>query len=153
MEIKKLVLERVYLPTETLGSMYDGKELVCKTMELPWRSNQRDNPRTAANDASCIPEGEYLVLKQAPSFGRSYGYFRFKHVPGRGMNSAANASTILIHRITYVKDLLGCIGVGNMFVDLNGDNVPDMAGSSVTLKKMYETLPDQFLLTIKEKGK
>lgn len=147
-------IERVYLPTETLGSMYDVKgNLICKTMELPWLNNQRDDPKTKSNEASCIPEGSYLVMKQAPSFGRSYGYFRFKNVPGRGYNYVAEASTILIHRITYVKDLLGCIGVGEMFKDLNGDNVPDMVGSSKTLEKMYRELPDQFLLIIKEKGK
>jgi len=142
MEIKTLELKRVYLQTETLGSIYDGKELVTKTMELPWKNNQ--------SNISCIPEGEYLVMKQAPSFGRAYGYFRFKEVPGRGMNYIAKASTILIHRITYVKDLQGCIGVGE-FKDLNGDNVPDMINSGKTLQKMYETLPDQFLLNISEK--
>jgi hypothetical protein len=152
MEIEKHTLERVYLPTETLGSWYDAKgKLICKTMELPWLGNRRDDPKTKVNEASCIPEDTYLVMKQAPSFGRDYGYFRFKDVKGRGFNQAAGGSTILVHRITYVKDLLGCIGVGGKFQDINGDGVPDMIESGKTLEWMYKTLPDLFLLTIKKK--
>ena len=42
--LKRYIIERVYLPTETLGSWYDDlRNMVCKTMELPWRNNQRDN--------------------------------------------------------------------------------------------------------------
>ena len=146
-----LHLKRVYLPTETLGSIYgeDGS-LVCKTMELPWKENKRS--------ISCIPEGTYTVHKKPPipkddpstpqdeSGGykpRSYGHFRFPHVEGR--------SGILIHRITYVKDLQGCIGVGGRFVDWNKDGVPDMADSSSKLQWMYENLPDEFMLIITKK--
>jgi len=153
MEIEKIILPRVYLPDVTLGSMYWKNNIIAKTMELPWRFNSRDDSKTAANEASCIPEDTYVVMKQAPSFGRDYGYFRFKEVKGRGMNKAAGGSTILIHPITYVKDLLGCIGVGGRFQDLNGDGVLDMVESKKTLKWMYENLPDLFLLEIKEKEK
>lgn len=134
--MENFYIERVYLPTETLGSMYysDGT-LICKTMELPWKDNKRG--------ISCIPEGTYKVIKQPPKADRNYWYLRFVNVPGR--------SGILIHRITYVKDLKGCIGVGGAFKDLNGDDVPDMVESSKTLQKMIETLPDEFMLTIKKK--
>jgi hypothetical protein len=138
-------LERVYLPTQTLGSIYDTKgNLICKTMELPWLENK--------SNVSCIPEGSYLIHKQEPSFGRKYGYFRFDKVQNRGMNQVAKKSTILIHRITYVKDLRGCIGVGGRFVDLNKDGDPDMVDSGKKLQWMYENLPDQFILEIVKKS-
>lgn len=127
---------RVYLPTETLGGMYleDGSFLA-KTLELPWKENQRS--------ISCIPEGTYDVIKQPPKEGRNYPYFRLLDVPNR--------SGILIHRITYVSGLKGCIGVGGAFKDLNNDSVPDIINSAVTLQKLIDTLPDSFKLTIKKK--
>jgi hypothetical protein len=143
-ELINYTLPRVYLPTETLGSIYSPNgEIVCKTMELPWKDNKQNK--------SCIPEGVYIVKKMPPGFGRKYGYFRFKSVPGRNMNKVLNMSTILMHRISLVSGLLGCIGVGGRFADLNSDGVLDMADSGKKLQWMYENLPDEFQLTIKKK--
>lgn len=140
----RFTIERVYLPTETLGSFYSpARELVCKTMELPWLDNK--------SNISCIPEGVYVVRKMPPGFGRDYGYFRFMSVAGRSINRVLGMSTILIHRIAYVKDLLGCIGVGGRFADLNKDGVPDMADSGKKLQWMWENLPDEFELEIAKK--
>jgi hypothetical protein len=134
--MKNLILERVYLQTETLGSIYDEDgSFLAKSMELPWKNNERS--------ISCIPEGTYRVIKQPPKEGRPYWHFRLPNVPGR--------SGILIHRISYVSGLKGCIGAGGAFKDLNNDCVPDMINSSVTLQKLVETLPDEFLLTIRKK--
>jgi hypothetical protein len=138
-------IERVYLPTETLGSMYNPTgELICKTLELPWKDNK--------SNLSCIPEGIYTVRKMRPGFGRDYGYFRFMTVPGRTVNRVLGMSTILIHPITYVKDLLGCIGVGSRFADLNKDGVPDMAESRTKLQWMYDNLPEEFEVEIVKKA-
>lgn len=155
--LKHFVLERVYLPTETLGSWYDGATLICKTLERPNRNNQRDNPNTEENESGCIPEGIYILEKQEPKEDRPYGYFRFRAIPGRSLNKYIKdklgnyMSSILVHRISYVKDLLGCIGVGGRFADLNKDGVLDMADSSSKLEWMYRNLPDVFILEIKKK--
>ena len=85
-----------------------------------------------------IPKGDPLGRK-----ARAYSHFRFPDVPGR--------SGILIHRITFVKDLRGCIGVGSRFHDFNKDGVPDMAESSSALQWMVDNLPDQFYLNITKK--
>lgn len=137
-------IERVYLATETLGSWYgeDGS-LICKTMELPWLDNR--------NNISCIPEGIYKLKKMPPGFGRDYAYFRFLYVSGRGMNRVLNMSTILVHKITFVKDLKGCIGVGSRFMDLNKDGMPDMVESGIKLKWMADNLPNEFELLITQK--
>ena len=74
---------------------------------------------------------------------RAYRHFRLYAVPGR--------SGILIHRITYVKDLQGCIGVGNRFHDFNKDGVPDMAESSSALEWMADNLPEKLYLNITKK--
>lgn len=136
-------VKRVYLDTHTLGSLYKDGVLLCKTMELKWQGNRKG--------ISCIPEGEYLTTKEPPIPAndpqgrkeRPYWHFRIHDVPNR--------SGILIHRITYVKDLQGCIGVGMEFKDLNKDGVLDMAGSTLALEKLVKELPDKFTLTITKK--
>jgi len=142
-------IKRVRLASSSPGSWYDEKgNLVCKTLELPDRNNQRDNVNTPENEAGCINVGTYLVTKEEPipandPLGRKerpYGHFRLHNVPGR--------SGILVHRITYVKDLLGCIGTGGRFVDLNADGIPDVVESGKKLQWMYDNLPDKFWLRI-----
>ncbi len=130
-----VLLERVYLPTETLGSMYYEGQMICKTMELPWKDN--------AHNVSCIPEGIYTVVKEAYTEHHPYPHMRVLNVPDR--------NGILWHKITYVSGLLGCIGIGSAFQDLNKDGVPDVIGSSIALNKIYALLPDKFSIHIKKK--
>lgn len=130
-------IERVYLPTETLGSFYSDNVVICKTMELPWFNNNRN--------VSCIPEGTYVCIREAFTEKHPYPHFRIMDVPGR--------SGILIHKITYVKDLRGCVGVGQAFADLNKDGVPDIVRSTIALQELYDMMPDVFDLTIMEKAK
>jgi hypothetical protein len=133
--MKTIKLERVYLPTETLGSIYDEDgTLICKSMELPNKGNQRG--------ISCIPEGTYKVRREPSSPNHEYPHFRIYDVPDR--------DGILIHKITYVSGLKGCIGLGE-FKDLNGDSVPDMINSGLNLQKLYDLMPDEFDLVIKKK--
>lgn len=140
METQNVIVKRTYFDNYTTGEMFYSDKLVAKTLELPWKNNQRG--------VSCIPEGEYLVTKEPPipindpsgKKERKYWHFRLHNVPNR--------SGILIHRITYVKDLRGCIGVGSRFVDLNADKIPDVVESSMTLQYLVDTLPDRFKLKI-----
>jgi hypothetical protein len=128
------IIERVYLETETLGSWYVDGDMICKTMELPWKGNQKG--------ISCIPEGAYDVIREAESAHHKYPHFRVLNVTGR--------DGILVHKITFVSGLRGCIGVGE-FKDLNGDQVPDMVNSGLNLQKLYDMLPDKFKLIIRKK--
>jgi hypothetical protein len=132
----KALIERVYLESETLGSWYVDGAFVCKTMELPDKNNQKG--------ISCIPEGVYDVVKEATSTYHEYPHFRILNVPGR--------DGILVHKITYVSGLKGCIGVGE-FKDLNGDNVPDIINSGINLQHLYDMMPDKFQLEIRNKKK
>lgn len=143
--------ERVYLPNQTLGSWYnEAHEVLCKTLELPWKDNKRN--------VSCFPEGRYFVTKEPPipvddltteldeSGGRKprdYWHFRIHNVPGR--------SGILVHRITFVHHLLGCQGVGSRFKDLNNDGVLDIEDSRKKLEWLVEYLPEQFHLNVIKK--
>jgi len=127
-------IKRTYFGNITLGKWMHEDEVICLTMELPWKENTRM--------ISCVPEGIYQVIKQSATKMRPYNFFRLPQVPGR--------DGILIHKITYVKDLKGCIGVGKELRDLNRDGLKDMLRSGEALTQLYELLPDTFTLKIEK---
>lgn len=145
------LLERVYLPDRTLGSLYSPQGgLIAKVLELPWLDNKRS--------VSCIPEGRYEITKEPPipqddpntevdesggRHARPYWHFRFKKVPGR--------SGILIHRGTDVNHSQGCLLVGSRFKDYN-TATPSLAESGVKLQWLVDNLPDKWDLLIEKKG-
>ena len=104
-----------------------------KTLELPWRDNQRRISR--------IPKGTYNVVRhQSPRFGEC---FLIKDVPER--------SHILIHAGNFYSDTLGCVLVGKEFIDINGDGQLDVNKSRLAMNELLENLPDDFELKITER--
>ena len=87
-----LTLMRKYHPTGTNGQLFAGSRLICPTIELSWRENQRN--------VSCIPEGRYMLsLRWTSRWG---WHFQIPHVPER--------DGILIHPANdALKELRGCI--------------------------------------------
>lgn len=87
-----LHLQRTYGAQGTNGALtYDG-ELVCHTIELPWRNNLRR--------LSCIPVGTYKLEK------RTYT----RHGEQIGIPAVLGREAILIHAANDAqKELLGCI--------------------------------------------
>jgi hypothetical protein len=71
---------------------------LCYTLEPPWRNNE--------HDVSCIPQGEYSLVKGTHTSvdGSSYPCYTVEKVEGR--------SDIDIHIGNYPADTLGCILVG-----------------------------------------
>jgi len=121
---------------QTQGSLQimesDQVVFACKTLELPWKDNQRN--------ISCIPVGNYTVEKR---FTQERGnHFHLLNVTGR--------SSILIHSGNYYSHTLGCILVGEKFSDINKDGYVDVISSRITLGKMNEILPKQFPITIQD---
>lgn len=146
---------RVYLPTQTLGSWYDLDKVnvLVKTMELPWRNNARSSD---PYKASCLPEGRYLVTWSPPvpkddpntpvdeSGGRRERPYEHYIIHG-----TAPRQGCLVHRITNVEGLLGCIGVGLKHINLDKDVDYEMSGSGAALEHLTKTLPRQFYINIK----
>lgn len=88
----EFILERQYFSTGTNGVLsFNGNE-ICKTIELPWKENQRR--------ISCIPEGIYRIKKRFIS--------KFKwHLE---VLNVKNRDLILIHPANNaIKELNGCI--------------------------------------------
>ena len=108
----------------TTGKWYNGDELICHTMELPWRDN--------AVDVSCIPAGEYRIkMTNSPKYGACYKVF---DVDGR--------TDILIHKGNTVDDTLGCIMPVSTFGLLNTARGILVAGLSS--KNAYDKLMNIF---------
>jgi hypothetical protein len=82
--------------TYTLGEMFNhDRDFKVQTIELPWVDNEKR--------ISCIPAGLYLCQLGMYNKG-GYPAYEIMNVPDR--------SEIKIHIANYLKDILGCIGLG-----------------------------------------
>lgn len=117
---------------ETLGEMFFEDKKIAVTLEPPRKDNK---PRM-----SCIPTGNYRVVRR---YSNKYGnHFHITGVKGR--------SYVLIHKLNYYYNTLGCVGVGKTFSDLNKDGLKDITESDKTMKTLLAILPSEFYLQISE---
>ena len=87
-----LVLTRSYFSQGTNGKLVCDGQFICKTIELPWKENQKG--------ISCIPEGYYLLRKR---YSRKFQW----HIEVVAVKSR---SSILLHPANNAaKELKGCI--------------------------------------------
>ena len=87
-----LVLTRNYFPEGTNGKLECDGKVICNTIELPWRNNEKR--------VSCIPEGEYFIEKRYSV--KFKWHLHVLDVPER--------SFILFHSANDAqKELNGCI--------------------------------------------
>ena len=124
-------------PEQTIGqlSVYQNNKQIyqCYSLELPWKNNIRG--------VSCIPTGSYIVKKYTST--KLGECFHICNVPGR--------SAVLIHAGNFVRELRGCVAVGNQLYDIDGDGLKDVAASKETINKLYTILPPEFQIEILEK--
>ncbi len=136
-----VIIERVYMPEETLSSLYvfngEFQAFKCKGLEPAWLDNQRGK--------SCIKEDTYWVVKEATSPGHPYPHFRVEDKHGR--------KNVLWHGGNYYSDSQACYLPGSSFGDRNKDGVLDVLNSRKTLQTLYDMLPDKFQCTYREKPK
>lgn len=106
----------------TKGALCFDNEPELLTLELPWLDNE--------TKLSCIPEGKYRVsLQFSQRFQRPL--FKIMDVPGR--------SGILFHSGNTVRDIEGCILIGQRFGHLDG--FPAVLNSQKALDRFF-TLMD-----------
>lgn len=87
-----LFLTRTYFPDGTNGMLQIDAQLVCYTIELPWKENQAR--------ISCIPEGKYFIKKR---YSQKYGW----HLE---VCDVPNRTYILFHPANDAqRELQGCI--------------------------------------------
>lgn len=61
-------------------------------------------------------------------------------VPGR--------TFIQIHSANYIKQLLGCIAVGDSVRFLDSDGIPDVTNSKATLRKLLDVAGQEGIVAI-----
>lgn len=69
----ELTLYRTYDPEGVNGRLCRDEELICHTVELPWRAN--------AKQLTCIPEGRYRLRRRHSA--RYRWHIELEDVPGR----------------------------------------------------------------------
>lgn len=113
----------------TIGRLtFDGLQLF--TLELPWRGNQPN--------ISCVPEGTYRVTKyQSPTKGP---VLLLHDVPGR--------TYIEIHAGNFIRQIEGCVLVGDGLKHLDVDGVPDVTNSRAALDRLLAAVPDETTIEI-----
>lgn len=109
----------------------------CKTLELPWRNNQKS--------ISCIPPGIYnCQIRHSNKFGKTYW---IKDVPNR--------SFILIHAGNYAgdaskgfkTDVEGCILLGKVHGYLSNQRA--VLNSRITVRAFMKYMNDEeFMLNV-----
>lgn len=117
---------------ETLGDLAYNS-FSCKTLERPWKGNQRD--------ISCIPKGTY-TCKWTFSLRLLKYTYELQNVPGR--------AGIRIHSGNYFNDTDGCILLGTGYSNINGDSETDIINSKVTVDQFNSLMNKKdFTLVIK----
>lgn len=113
----------------TFGELWHKGEILCFTGERPWLNNQ--------HSISCIPVGVYEC---GPHSGTKFhDVWEIKNVKDR--------SGVLIHAGNIpLIDSSGCILVGLRLGIL--EKRPAVLYSQIALKKLRDTLPSNFWLTI-----
>ena len=118
-----IILERFYSnENKTLGNLTlrTGNKiiLVLKTLELPWRNNERR--------ISCIPALNYRAIQHtSPKFGWCLW-----------LQDVPNRSEILIHQGNYTSQILGCILPGIIHDDINRDGIMDVKHSVIAMEAL-----------------
>ena len=133
----ELLLMRRYSPRGVNGLLQFQGQILCSTIELPWRDN--------LPQISCIPEGKYRIAKRhSPRFG---WHFEIEAVSGR--------NSILFHPANDAeKELRGCIAP---VLRHTGEGKGEQSRMALDkLKKALYPLLDQgheIFLTIKNNSK
>ena len=112
---------------------------ICKTLELPWRENQRN--------ISCIPPGEYpTTMIKSAKYGRVYW-----------VTAVPDRTYILIHSGNFAGDVdkgfkthvQGCILTGTKFGTLAGQRA--ILNSRIALRRFKNNMKNEpFIFNIIE---
>jgi hypothetical protein len=120
----KINVERQYQTSScTMGYLSVNSQIICYTLELPWKDNQ--------NDISRIPKGTYkgIIRYDKPDGWR----IQLEGVPNR--------PGIQIHVGNYTRDITGCVLVGKD-ADTNGCTVSGSSEAYNKLKNAFYGTPN-----------
>lgn len=99
------------------GRLYHDGELICYTVEQPWRDNRPN--------VSCVPAGRYKLEahhseKYPDTFAMVNHGLGVYHYPADGW-TAKDRYSCLIHTANYARQVSGCIGPGHKLFASSGE--------------------------------
>lgn len=128
-----ITIQRTYYEDSVVGRLiYESEDerFQCWTLELPWKSNERN--------ISCIPEGCYSArIDVSPKNGK---VIAIQGVPNRDY--------IQIHSGNFTSQIEGCILVGDSIKDIDNDSIPDVTNSRRTLRELLSIIPKEVGINI-----
>ncbi len=130
MKLKEVYLNSiVHDDRQSLGVLYlfTGADIfVAKSLELPWNDNKPQ--------ISCIPAGRYLCKR---TWSPKHGEYQHEicNVPGR--------TGLRFDIANFVKQLLGCVCLGDAYKDINLDGNLDVIHSGETIRKFRELVGEE----------
>jgi hypothetical protein len=124
-------IERSYTPKQTNGKLY-VEDITFDTLECPWLDNKPFY--------SCIEEGHYIMSPwQSPKFGKCY------IIDGGSVGKTSGIRThCLFHSANWVRQLNGCVAVGNGW---NGDMLLNSKRSIHSLFELLEWKEAKLVIT------
>jgi hypothetical protein len=133
-------LDRLYHDEYQTRGIISYKQHAWRTLELPWRDNEQN--------ISCIPPAPEKRLSMYPLRHRDahespkndYDHFQVEDVNGR--------SYILVEIGNLYEQTRGCIFVGNRWIDINRDGIPDVSDSATALAEMRDVIPPHAQLVV-----
>ena len=125
-----LKIKRWYHDDCTIGRLSYG-DFQCWTLELPLLNN--------ASNVSCIyPAGGYKGQKHfSPNNGDCIA-----------INNVMDRTNIQIHSANFLRQLRGCIAVGDSIKPSDRDGLPYVTNSKSTLRALLAILPESFNIEI-----
>lgn len=125
-----LKIKRWYHYDCTIGRLSYGN-FQCFTLELPLLDNKPD--------ISCIyPAGGYVGRK----------HFSIKNGDVIAIDNVMDRTGIQIHSGNFTHQIQGCILPGDSIKFLDGDKIPDVTNSRITLRQLLRVLPESFNIEI-----
>lgn len=116
-------------PDGVLGKVVTDSGLQLYSLEREWKNNEQD--------VSCIPSGVYKCsIVDSPHHGKVYG-----------VHEVPNRTNVLIHSANWIRQLQGCLALGNatgVVLGING-----IMGSRDAVARFMADLDNEpFILTI-----
>ena len=134
-----LILEReIFKKNYIIGKLYKDNEFLCYTLE-PEEGNNQEN--------KCILQGIYNCKYHTGKYPDKNCIKSGIEYVWRLDDSQTGRTAILIHNGNYRTNTKGCILVGSNYIE----SCNMVSNSRTTLKKLYDILPREFTLTIKNK--
>lgn len=130
----KIVLVRLAQTEQaTMGHLETAEhELLCCTLELPWRDNH--------HDTSCVPAGTYQCKRDLHK--GKYEVWELQDVPN-------NRTDVQVHVANKASQVLGCIAVGESFGRMDGE--PAVRDSQPAFDRLMKRTKDAITLELEIK--